>query len=227
MTLSLSLSFSLALTLTLSLSRSPQLKEIVEEECEQRAAGELPEAAPAPVSKRKTLKELGTPSAQAEALAEQRVVLTDEELRERAERERERLESTGEVDRVADAQPDLPKDWRAWDTLVGRQVEVRWRYYVKDLTKKSKRRSEYIWCQGEVVAVADGKTDKKSPRCKTALPWGAVRIKWPADSEFEEGETFVWSVLKRADFNRDAHLGWRYAASELPKLRSDAQGKGK
>ena len=210
-----------------SLSPTPQLKEIVEEERTQRAAGELPEAAPAPVGKRKTFKELGTPSAQAEALAEQRVVLSEEEMRERAELERERLEAAGEIDRVGDAQPDLPKDWRAWDTLVGRQVEVRWRYYVNDLTKKSKRRSEYIWCQGEVVAVADGKTDKKSPQCKNALPWGAVRIKWPEDTQFEEGETFVWSVLKRADFNRDVHLGWRYAASELPKLRAAAGEKGK
>ena len=115
--------------------------------------------------------------------------------------------------------------------LVGRKIEVCWRYYVKDATKKSKRRSEYIWCQGEVVAVADGKTDKKSPQCTNALPWGAVRIQWPEDAAFEEGETYVWSVLKRADFNKERHLGWRYAASELPKLRAElraaAREKGK
>ena len=95
-----------------------------------------------------------------------------------------------------------------------------------DATKKSKRRSEYIWCQGEVVQIADGKTDRKSPKTKKPLPWGAVRIKWPADSAFEESEAFVWSVLKPADFNQNVHLGWRYAPSELAKLRAAAQGKG-
>jgi hypothetical protein len=189
--------------------------------------GELPDAAPAPVSKRKAFKELGTPSAQAEALAEQRVVLSEDELRERAEQEQERLEAAGEIDRVGDAQPSLTKDWKAFDTLVGRLIEIRWRYYVKDPTKKSGRRSEYIWCQGEVVAMADGKTDRKTPKTKKPLPWGAVRIKWPEDTEYDESETFVWSVLKGADFNRDVHLGWRYAKSELPKLRAAAQGKGK
>ena len=160
-------------------------------------------------------------------LAEQRVLLSEDEHRERAERERERLEAAGQIDRVEDGQPALPKDWRAWETLQGRQIEVRWRYWVKDLTKKSKRRSEYIWCQGEVVAIADGKTDRKTPKTKAPLPWGAVRIKWPADPNFDEPETFVWSVLKRADFNENRHLGWRYAAEELPKLRAAAQGKGK
>ena len=124
---------------------TPQLKEIVEEERTQRAAGELPEAAPAPVSKRKTFKELGTPSAQAEALAEQRVVLSEEEMRERAKREWERLEEAGEIERVGDAQPSLPKDWRAFDTLVGRLIEIRWRYYVKDPTKKSGRRGSVAY----------------------------------------------------------------------------------
>ena len=42
-----------------------QLKEIVDHEREVRANGDLPEEAPAPISKRKTFKELGTPTAQA------------------------------------------------------------------------------------------------------------------------------------------------------------------
>ena len=75
----------------------------------------------------------------------------------------------------------------------------------------------YIWCSGEVVKVADGKTTKRSAKCKSPLPWGAVRIKWPEDREREEKESFVWSVLKPCDFNKDAHLGWRYDASQLAK----------
>ena len=43
---------------------SNHLKEIVKAEIARRAAGELPESAPAPIMKRKTFKELGTPTAQ-------------------------------------------------------------------------------------------------------------------------------------------------------------------
>ena len=123
------------------------LKELVEEEQERRAAGELPEAAPAPVSKRKTYKELGTLTAQAEEMALQREELTPEELRVKAEGERERLEAAGEIDAVADRQPS---DAPAFDSLVKCMVEVRWRYYVKDAAKKSGRKTEYIWTEAEV-----------------------------------------------------------------------------
>ena len=47
----------------------------------------------------------------------------------------------------------------------------------------------------------------EASKCKGALPWGAVRIRWAADAEFEEAETFVWSVLKPADWNQEVHLG--------------------
>ena len=131
--------------------------------------------APAPVSKRKTFKELGTPTAQAAAFAAERTELTPEELRAAAERERERLEAAGEIDRVGDRQGDTaPK----FDTLVGRWLEIRWRYYVTDPVTK-KRTPEYIWCEGEVVEVATG-AQKRSARCKSPLPWGALRIRHAA-----------------------------------------------
>ena len=41
------------------------LKEILKEEKRQRDAGELPDSAPAPIMKRKTFKQLGSPTAQA------------------------------------------------------------------------------------------------------------------------------------------------------------------
>ena len=68
--------------------------------------------------------------------------------------------------------------------------------------------------------MADGKTTKKSARCKSPLPWGAVRVKWPEDKEREEAETFTWVVLKPADFNREVHLGWRLDAAQLAKNRA-------
>ena len=92
---------------------------------------------------------------------------------------------------------------------------------------KSGRRSEYIWCTGKVVEVADGKTTKRSAGCKSPLEWGAVRIQWPDDAEFEERESFTWSVLKPAHFNKDAHLSWRYSAAELVRLRTERLAKGK
>ena len=42
-----------------------QLKELIEVERERQFEGELPEQAPAPLLKRKTFKELGTPTMQA------------------------------------------------------------------------------------------------------------------------------------------------------------------
>lgn len=53
-----------------------QLKEILDEEKERQ----IPEAAPAPIMQRKTFKQLGTPTAQAEALADQRLSISAEQL---------------------------------------------------------------------------------------------------------------------------------------------------
>ncbi|KAL3901372.1 MAG: hypothetical protein SGPRY_012287, partial [Prymnesium sp.] len=78
--------------------------------------------------------------------------------------------------------------------------------------------SEYIWCVGEVVEVADDKTTNKTPKCKNVLPWGAIRIKFPEVVVFEEGEHFIWSVLKPCDWRKDVHLGWRFGVNELKKL---------
>jgi hypothetical protein len=68
--------------------------------------------------KRKSFKELGTLTPQAEQLAERHTELTPEQLRAAGERERERLEESGEIDRVGDSQPkgDAP----SFDSLVGK-----------------------------------------------------------------------------------------------------------
>ena len=78
----------------------------------------------------------------------------------------------------------------------------------------------YIWCSGEVVEIADGQKTKKSPKCKSPLPWGAVRIRFPEDRSRDEKETFSWVVLKPVDFNREVHLGWRFDAAQLAKERA-------
>ena len=146
-------------------------------------------------------------------------------MRERAEQAQERLEAAGEISTVDDRQPEGPAP--SFDSLVGRMIEVRWGYWVKEPKNKSGRRREYIWCEGEAVEVADGKSTKKTPRCAEVLPWGAVRIRWPADAERDEEETFVWSVLKPADWRKERHLSWRYAGSELRKLAAEGKKRAR
>lgn len=75
------------------------------------------------------------------------------------------------------------------------------------------------------MQVADGDKDKKSARCKKILPAGAVRIKWPEDAEYDEAESFVWSILKPSAFNKDVHLGWRFAPSEIMRMEADGRSK--
>lgn len=73
-------------------------------------------------------------------------------------------------------------------------------------------------CRAQVEQVANGTTDKRTPRCSTLLEAGAVKIKWPEDVEFEEKEGAIWSVLKAEDFNRQRHLGWRFSAESIARL---------
>lgn len=193
------------------------LKTIMTSERERRAAGELPSEAPAPQAKRKTFKELGTLTEQAKGFAAQHQELPAAELRARAEKERERLEAIGELDSVSDGQP---RKAPAFDTLVGKLLDIRWRYWTR--TEDNKRKGVNMWCVGEVIEVADGKTTKRSKKCQSTLPWGAVRIKWPTDDDFDEEESYTWTILKPADFNQEVNLGWRYEKSELAKMKAAA-----
>ena len=86
------------------------------------------------------------------------------------------------------------------------------------------------WCVGEVVRIANGTSYKESPRCKKLLDAGAVCIKWPADEEFDEPESYTWSILTKKNWNKEAVLGWRYTAAQLAKLgatREPAQKRRK
>ena len=83
-----------------------------------------------------------------------------------------------------------------------------------------------MWKFG-VVSVANGTTDKQSPRCKHPLAKGAVCIKWPEDANFDEQEHFSWSILTRENWNKEAVLGWRYTASQLAKLGATYRPSGK
>ena len=62
-----------------------------------------------------------------------------------------------------------PKKAPAFDTLVGKLLDIRWRYWT---TEAGKRKGVNMWITGEVIEVADGRTTKSrpsaSPRCRGA-----------------------------------------------------------
>ena len=181
-----------------------------------------------------TFEELGTPTAQAKEIGNSIKQLSPEELLELAIKKREELEAAGEIDRVADEQPDEPpaRD----DSLVGSMLEICWgRYWRKpteeELAKGEKRKKIQvkIWCAGEVVLVANGTTTTEKPenaKCKKLAQAGAVRIRWPADEERHEPETFSWHILQDALWgsrNTDVHMGWRFSPAELKKRAEAAE----
>lgn len=206
---------------------SDLLRDILMEERDRACARQLPKRAVVPQMRRKNFKELGTPTLQAELLADKVLELPADELWERAVAERARLGEAGEIDEVGDVQEgEAPlRD----DSLVGSMLEIRWRYWrpVTDEERaagdKRKKRAVDMWCEGEVVQVANGKTDKESPSCKKLLEAGAVRMKWPADPTREEKETFTWCILTDGNWNEEAVLGWRFAAAELAKRQEAVQ----
>ena len=171
---------------------------------ERERAGEdaLPAAAVVPQMKRKTFKELGTPTVQAEELAGKVLELPHAELLERAQARRQQLVDAGELDEVGDQQEEAAP--ACDDSLIGSGLEIRWRYWapVNDPTGKDKRkkRAVDIWCECEVVKIANGTTDKEDPdraTCKKLAQAGAVRVNFPADAERDEEESFNWCILTK------------------------------
>ncbi|KAL3911911.1 MAG: hypothetical protein SGPRY_008518, partial [Prymnesium sp.] len=143
------------------------LKQILDEEQER----EIPTAEPAPLMQRKTFKQLNPRL----------------ELRSAAQRERAPLESIGELDIIGDRQTTKPPTIN--DSLVGRQLEVRW-------------------------------SIRKSKRSKDSLPAKALRFMWPADEAFNEQESYSWVILNPDDWNKEAHLEWRWAECELRRRQN-------
>ena len=206
------------------------LRDILMEERERSRDGALPEAAVVPQMRRKTFKELGTPTVQATELSDKVISLPAAELLERATAERARMVAAGEIDDVAEEQPqDAPP---IGASLIGTELDIRWRYWVPVNDPKDKRSKKAcdIWCTGEVVQIANGTSDTgtlnkmtaEKVTCRKLLDAGAVRIKWPADlaREVPEPESWTWVILEKAGWNADAVMGWRFATAELKKRSS-------
>ena len=196
------------------------LKEIIETEIERNQAGELPKAACAPIMNRKAFKPLGALTKQAAELTSPFVELSGEQLLARVHARRDQLQAAGEIDDLEDEQPlQAPP----LSSLIGWKIEVRWRYWrattdEERAQRKAQKRAEYIWAEGEVVAVAAAESVPVHPKIKDLDGETAVKIKWPEDADFEEKEQCIWTVLKPKDFSQQVHLGWRYAAESIARL---------
>jgi hypothetical protein len=176
--------------------------------------------------KRKTFKQLGTLTKQAQEAAEDLTDISEEELRAMAQKEHERLKAAGEIDRTEDMQPDTAPPW---DSLNNVMLEINWRYWVQ--LPNGRRKGELCWCEGRVVDVASAAASQIPAKIRKDLEakpkYRAVRVCWPADPERNEKETLVWSIIKPEDWkSQKRHLGWRFAPCELAKLRAmDRQKK--
>ena len=97
--------------------------------------------------------------------------------------------------------------------LVAKRIEVLWKYHDKD-TKEP----HLIWAGGRVVRVADGLTDKRSPRAKKILPGGALLWAWDADPERDEKAGERWLILLPSKWRKQQVYSWRWDPSELPGM---------
>eukprot|EP00966_Prymnesium_polylepis_P011969 274861-Prymnesium_polylepis.1 len=130
------------------------LKEVlIEEKARFRNDFEVPTEAPMPDFERKSEKQLGTPTADAQELA-RRSLMRPEQVRAAAQRERERREAAGFTDGVQLVMPREPPPLD--NTLVGTQLEVCWGTYKSTEDGSNVK----MWCPCVVKRVADGETDK-------------------------------------------------------------------
>ena len=158
------------------------LEEILSEErgrerFERGTAKGLPSEAAPPQGEWRDTKQLGTLDADAQAVRS-RVRFSADELKQKAKGEMQRREEAGISDAVERKQPEHAPAFN--QELVGKRIEVLWKYYEKESEKAT-----LIWSTGRVVRVADGLTDKRSKRAQKILPGGAVLWAWDADPEFD------------------------------------------
>ena len=117
--------------------------------------------------KRKSFKELGTPTAQAAELASEIKALSPAELLALAQQERTALEAAGEIDELGDVQPEEAPTID--NSFAGSWLEICWRYWRPPTEEevaageKRKKISVKIWCAGEATHIANGSTATVNP----------------------------------------------------------------
>ena len=183
------------------------VEDILPEEVAERRLGRLPKEAAPPQNLQREHSALGTVDADA-AIIERRALFSMEELKLKAAAAQQRRVAAGISDDVENGQglttPAFDQE------LVGKWLEVRWRYTDKDTGEYM-----YIWTPGRVVRVADGLSDKKTKRGQKLLPAGAVLWAWEADKTFQEEAGEQWLTLLPDKFNKQVWYGWRYDPRSL------------
>ena len=137
---------------------------------------------------------------------EQQSIFNVSNLLPKAKVARELREAAGISDSV-----EVRQDREAppFDTrLVGKWLEVCWPY-------KEDGRTVKIWAAGRVKRVADGLTDKRSPRARKILPAGMLLWAWDADPEYDEPAGERWIAFLPEKWNRPVSYGWRLDPREL------------
>ena len=175
------------------------------------ATREIPTEPHCPQLMRKTLPQLGIPTVKVEELDSKG---TDHiaALKAAAEEERTRREAAGIGDRVQNRQPVQPPPFN--NTLVGRRLEVRYKYDIVDPeTKEPTGETAFLWCSCEVLRVSDGtarKVGAKGQVLKSMHPAGTVLLRWDANQAMGETEpSEQWMGLLPSKWNTDQLYAWR------------------
>ncbi|EOD24721.1 hypothetical protein EMIHUDRAFT_206823 [Emiliania huxleyi CCMP1516] len=129
---------------------------------------------------------------------EQQSIFNVSNLLEKAKAARELREAAGISDSV-----EVRQDREAppFDTrLVGKWLEVCWPY-------KEDGRTVKIWAAGRVKRVADGLTDKRSPRARKILLAGMLLWAWDTDPEYDEPAGERWIAFLPEKWNKPVSYG--------------------
>ena len=177
----------------------------------------LPTEAQPPHHEPRDLGQLGTLDADALEVRKQALFST-EELEVKAEAAMQRRAAAGISDEVEDLNQNEAPPFD--QNLVGKWIEVRWKYFDKS---KDMNEPVYIWSPGQIVRVADGLTDRRSPRAQKVLPAGAVLWRWEADPDFDEKAGEQWLILLPKKWNQQQQYGWRYDPREFGAARASSE----
>ena len=187
------------------------LDEIIPEERALERLEKLPTDACPPHLTSRDIPSLGELDADAESI-ERKSIFSAEQLKAKAEEEMARRVAAGIWDDVEALNPDEAPPFD--QNLVDKELEVLWKYFDEDT-----KQPHLIWAPMRVKRIADGLTDKRTKLARTLLPAGAVLVAWEADPAYDEAAGEMWLTLLPKKWKKQQHYSWRYAPSELARMR--------
>ena len=193
------------------------LKEIIKAEKGSKK-NDIPTEAHTPQLERKSLKQLGTPTAQLEEL-DAKAAVSVEEFRAAVDAERKRREAEGRGDMYEVGQPPSPPTVNS--RLVNKHVEVCY-----SITHDDDGSTELFWFPGTVEQVSDGSVPKGG-RSQAKWEAGFARIAFDAQPLLgEHTGTESWVKLNSSKWNRAVQNGWRLDLDFPDDVRAVAGGAG-